>query len=148
MVTRSATCSRPIGTSRSLSVRTSPVTTGVSYPSRNNSQSVELTGSSTRPENNLDANPLSGLDCRCPVIAFLALERVFQDQLGDAMESQPGEGSGAGEEPVPGPGLPGDATSGPSLSAEGPASSGPGDETPDPGVPCDRSPGAGHTGGR
>src|ERR1700722_6023735 len=146
MVTRSATCSRPIGTSRSLSVRTSPVTTGISYPSRNNSQSVELTGSSTRPENNLDANPLGGLDCRCPVIAFKLLERVFQDQLGDGMEWQPGEGSGAGEEPVPGPGLPGDATSGPSLSAEGPASSGPGNATPDRGVPSDRPLGAGQTG--
>src|ERR1700722_12032186 len=146
MVTRSATCSRPIGTSRSLSVRTSPVTTGISYPSRNNSQSVELTGSSTRPENNLDANPLGGLDCRCPVIAFKLLERVFQDQLGDGMERQPGEGSGAGEEPVPGPGLPGDATSGPSLSAEGPASSGPGNATPDRGVPSDRPLGAGQTG--
>jgi len=43
------------------------------------------------------------------------------------MNRQPGDGSGAGEEPVPDPGLPGDAT-------------------PDAGAPSDRPPGAGQTG--
>src|ERR1700722_4219085 len=72
-------------------------------------------------EKNHEIDGFGGLDCRCPVIAFKVLERVFQDHLGDGMESQPGEGSGAGEEPVPDPGLPGNATSEPGLSAEGPA---------------------------
>jgi Domain of unknown function (DUF222) len=58
--------------------------------------------------------------------------------LGELMERQPGEGSGAGEEPVPDPGVPGGATPGPgpdpTPSAEGPAASVPGGATSDPGL--------------
>ena len=54
------------------------------------------------------------------------------------MDRQPGEGSGAGEEPVPNPGPPGGAASdagpGPGLSAEGSAASGLGGAAPDPGL--------------
>jgi Domain of unknown function (DUF222) len=41
---------------------------------------------------------------------------VFKDQLGDGMERQPGEGSGAGEEPVPDLSLPGGAPPDPGLA--------------------------------
>ena len=57
------------------------------------------------------------------------------------MERQPGDGSGAGEEPVPGPGLPGGETPGgetpdpgPTPSAEGSAASGHGGAISDPGL--------------
>ena len=54
--------------------------------------------------------------------------------LGELMDRRPGEGSGAGEEPVPEPGLPGDAAPEPGPSDEGPAASGPGGATSDPGL--------------
>ncbi len=72
------------------------------------------------------------------------------------MDRRPGDGSGAGEEPVHSPGLPGgpapdfgpsaggsaatgprDAAPGSGPSADGPAASGPTDGTPDPGAPSD-----------
>src|ERR1700734_2858662 len=66
------------------------------------------------------------------------------------MERQPGEGSGAGGDPVQGPGLPGvetpDPGPAPTPSAEGPAASGPGGATPDPGAPSGGPPGSGQTG--
>ena len=76
------------------------------------------------------------------------------------MDRQPGDGSGAGEEPAGGPGLPGGATPSaglpastagaephgaapdPGPSADDSAASGPGDGTPGPGAPSDPDPGA------
>jgi Domain of unknown function (DUF222) len=59
--------------------------------------------------------------------------------LGELMERQPGEGSGAGEEePVPGPGLPGDHAI--------PDPGAPGGATPDPGLPGDAIPDPGAPG--
>jgi hypothetical protein len=48
------------------------------------------------------------------------------------MDRRPGEGGGAGEEPVPDPGLPGDAAPGPGPSAGRASARSPGGETPDP----------------
>ena len=58
--------------------------------------------------------------------------------LGELMDRQPGEGSGAGEEPVPDPGLPGGQTRGrhptrPGSGVERSAASGVGG-APDPGL--------------
>src|ERR1700722_903095 len=58
------------------------------------------------------------------------------------MDRQPGEGSGAGEEPAGGPGLPGGPAPGAGPSANDSAESGPGDGTPGPGAPSDPDPGA------
>src|ERR1700722_5989303 len=58
------------------------------------------------------------------------------------MDVQPGDGSGAGEEPAAGPGLPGDATPSAGPSAGGSATSGPGGGTSGPCAPSGPDPGA------
>jgi hypothetical protein len=58
------------------------------------------------------------------------------------MNRQPGEGSGAGEEPAGGPDLPGGPAPGVGPSANDSAESGPGDGTPGPGGPPGPGPGA------
>jgi hypothetical protein len=85
-------------------------------------------------ENNLEGNPLGSLDCRHPVIGFEYWNVYSKINLEELMDRWPGEGSGAGEEPVPDPGLPGDGASEAGPSAEGSTASGPRGAASDPGL--------------